>query len=73
MDKKLRAEILALLLLLVAFPMTSWGTTGGSYPVWWIGFLCVIVGGLLPVATRYMDHSTDKIRDVGPEFDDRTS
>lgn len=73
MDKKLRAEILALLLLLVAFPITSWGTTAGSYPVWWIGFLCLIAGGLLPVATRYMDHSTDTIRDVGPEYDDRTS
>jgi hypothetical protein len=25
------------------------------------------------VVTRYMDHSTDTIRDVGLEYDDRTS
>lgn len=73
MDKKLKAETWALVLLFAAFPITSWGTTGGIYLVWWIGFLCLIAGGLLPVWTRYMDHSTDTIRDVGMEFDDRTS
>jgi hypothetical protein len=73
MDKKLQAETLALVLLLIAFPITSWGTTAGSYLVWWIGFICLIAGGLVPVMTRYMDHSGDRIRDVGMEFDDRTS
>jgi hypothetical protein len=73
MDKKLKAETLALVLLLVAFPITSWGTTAGNYLVWWIGFISLVVGGLVPVGTRYMDHSGDKIRDVGMEFDDRTS
>ena len=73
MDKKLKAEILALVLLLVAFPITSWGTTAANYLVWWIGFISLVVGGLVPVMTRYMDHSGDTIRDVGMEFDDRTS
>lgn len=73
MDKKLKAETLALVLLLIAFPITSWGTTAGSYLVWWVGFICLLVGGLVPILTRYMDHSRDKIRDVGMEFDDRTS
>jgi hypothetical protein len=73
MDKKLKAETLALVLLLAAFPITSWGTTAGSYLVWWIGFISLLLGGLVPVLTRYMDHSRDKIRDVGMEFDDRTS
>jgi hypothetical protein len=73
MDKKLKAEIWALLLLCAAFPITSWGTTGGNPPVWWIGFISLVAGGLLPVVTRYMDHSTDTIRDVGLEYDDRTS
>jgi len=73
MDKKLRAETLALVLLMVAFPITSWGTTAGSYLVWWIGFICLIAGGLLPIWTRFMDHSGDTIRDTGMEFDDRTS
>jgi len=41
--------------------------------VWWVGFLCLIVGGLLPVVTRFMDHSGDKPRDAGMEFDERTS
>jgi hypothetical protein len=73
MDKKLKAETLALVLLLAAFPITSWGATAGDPLVWWIGFISLVVGGLLPVWTRYMDHSGDKIRDVGMEFDDRTS
>ena len=73
MDKKLKAEIWALLLLFAAFPITSWGTTGGNRLVWWLGLLSLVVGGLLPVWTRYMDHSGDTIRDVGMEYDDRTS
>jgi len=73
MDKKLKAESLAMLLLFAAFPITSWGTTGGNRLVWWIGLLSVVAGGVLPVMTRYMDHSTDTIRDVGPEYDDRAS
>jgi hypothetical protein len=73
MDRKLKAETLALLLLFAAFPIVSFGTTGGNYLVWWIGLLSLIAGGALPVWTRFMDHSTDTIRDVGMEFDDRTS
>jgi hypothetical protein len=73
MDKKLKAECVAMLLLFAAFPLTSWGTTGAKEVVWWIGLLSLVAGGLLPVMTRYMDHSTDTIRDVGMEYDDRTS
>jgi hypothetical protein len=73
MDKKLKTECLSLLLLFAAFPITSFGTTGGNRPVWWIGLACLVAGGLLPVMTRYMDHSTDTIRDVGMEYDDRVS
>ena len=73
MDKKLKAESLSLVLLFAAFPITSFGTTCGNRLVWWIGLLCLVAGGLLPVLTRYMDHSTDTIRDTGVEYDDRTS
>ena len=73
MDKKLKAEILALLLLFAAFPIVSLGATAGSGLVWWVGLISLILGGVLPVWTRYMDHSGDTIRDVGVEFDDRTS
>jgi hypothetical protein len=73
MDKKLKAECLSLLLLFAAFPITSWGTMGGNQMVWWLGLISLVAGALLPVMTRYMDHSTDTIRDVGMEYDDRTS
>jgi len=72
-DKKLKSECLALVLLFAAFPIISFGATGGNNVVWWIGLVSLVVGGLLPVWTRYMDHSGDTIRDVGMEFDDRTS
>ena len=48
MDKKLRAELLALLLLCAAFPITSFGTTFGNSLVWWIGLACLVAGGVLP-------------------------
>ena len=73
MDKKLKAETLALLLLFAAFPIISFGTTSGNALVWWVGLMSLVLGGVLPVWTRYMDHSRDAIRDVGMEFDDRTS
>ena len=73
MDKKLKAETLALLLLFAAFPITSWGATRGLQLIWVLGLASLIIGGLLPVITRYMDHSADKVRDVGMEYDDRTS
>jgi hypothetical protein len=72
-DKKLKAECLALVLLFVAFPIISLGTTGGSSLVWWAGLMSLVLGGVLPVLTRYMDHSGDTIRDAGIEYDDRTS
>jgi hypothetical protein len=73
MDKKLRAETLAMLLLFAAFPIVSLGATGGNDLVWWVGLLCLVLGGVLPILTRYMDHSGDTVRDMGMEFDDRAS
>jgi hypothetical protein len=73
MDKKLQSECLALVLLLAAFPIISWGATHGGVLVWCIGLLAFIAGGVLPVLTRFMDHSGDRIRDAGVEFDERTS
>jgi nitrate reductase NapE component len=73
LDKKLRSECLALVLLFAAFPLISIGATGDNGVIWWTGLACIVLGGLLPVWTRFMDHSGDTIRDVGIEFDDRTS
>ena len=70
---KLVTEAVALLLLFAAFPLVSVGATGGSAVLWWLGLLCLIAGGLLPVVTRFMDHTKDKPTDVGMEFDERTS
>lgn len=73
MDRKLKAESAALVLLLAAFPIISAGSTSGRAAIWWIGTLAFVAGGVLPVITRYMDHSKDTIRDMGMEFDERTS
>jgi hypothetical protein len=70
---KLVTETVALLLLFAAFPLVSVGATGGVAVVWWLGLLCLIAGGVLPIVTRYMDHTQDKPTDVGMEFDERTS
>jgi hypothetical protein len=73
MDRKLQAETLSLLLLCAAFPIISFGATAGNAWIWVFGLLTLIAGGLLPIITRYMDHSGDTVRDVGMEYDDRTS
>lgn len=70
---KLVAETTALILFVLAFPLTSMGATQGGTSLLWIGFLCFVCGGVLPIATRFMDHSKDKVRDAGVEFDDRAS
>jgi hypothetical protein len=70
---KLVTEGIALLLLFAAFPLISWGTMGGNTLVWVVGLLSLVGGGLLPIVTRYMDHSADKPTDMGMEFDERTS
>jgi hypothetical protein len=72
-DRKLRSECLALLLLFAAFPIVSLGTSADNVLLWWIGLIALVAGGVLPVWTRFMDHSADTIRDVGMEFDDRMS
>lgn len=73
MDKKLVWETVAFVLLLAAFPVISRGATDDSTVVWVIGLAAVVLGGLLPVWTRFMDHSTDKPTDIGMEYDERTS
>ncbi|WP_353189779.1 EmrB/QacA subfamily drug resistance transporter [Pandoraea pnomenusa] len=70
---KLVAETLALILMFVAFPVVSHGSTGNNGFLVTIGLLCVIAAGALPIITRFMDHSKDKVRDAGMEFDDRAS
>ena len=73
MDKKLKSECLALVLLFAGFPIISFGATGSYALLWWIGLVSLVVGGLLPISTRFMDHTGDRIRDQGLEFDERTS
>lgn len=73
MDNKLKWETLAFVLLILAFPIISQGTTHDHAAVWWIGLAAFILGGLIPVGTRFMNHLKDKPRDMGMEFDDRTS
>ena len=73
MDKKLQLETLSFVLLIVAFPAISLGATHDNTAIWVIGLIAVILGGLLPIWTRYMSHANDKPRDMGMEFDERAS
>jgi hypothetical protein len=73
MNNKLTIETISFVLLLVAFPVTSIGTHNDNTAVWVLGLVGLIVAGVLPVWTRFMDHSKDKPRDMGLEFDERAS
>jgi hypothetical protein len=73
MNKKLAIETISFALLIVVFPVTSAGTDNDNKAVWVLGLVALIVGGVLPVWTRFMDHSTDKPTDMGMEHDERIS
>ena len=73
MDRKLQLETLAFVLLIAAFPVISVGTDRDNTAVWVTGFMAVVLGGLLPIWTRYMNHADDEIRDMGMEYDERVS
>ncbi len=73
MNKKLAIETLAFVLLIIAFPVISHGTDNDTRAVWILGIGLMILAGLLSVVTRSMDHSQDKVRDMGPELDERVS
>ncbi|MDH2414750.1 hypothetical protein [Nocardioides sp. CER19] len=73
MDKKLIIETTSFALLILAFPVISLGTDHDSTAVWILGLVAVVVAGVLPIWTRFMDHSTDQPTDMGMEYDDRTS
>lgn len=51
---RLAALSLSLVLLLVAFPMISLGSTLGPPLLWWLGLLALVVGGLIPPAARFL-------------------
>lgn len=73
MNRKLSLETLSLVLLLIAFPIISTGATHSITWLWWVGLVAIVVAGLLPIWTRFMDHSTDKPRDIGMDLDERVS
>ncbi len=53
---------LSMLLLLVAFPLISFGTTQGPPLLWWLGLLALVVGGLIPPAARFLAAGQQKPR-----------
>jgi hypothetical protein len=44
---------LSLILLLAVLPLTSFGTTNDQPVLWWLGLGALLIGGLLPPATRF--------------------
>lgn len=44
----------SLVLMVVAFPLISLGTTSGSVLLWWAGLLALGCGGLIPPLQRLL-------------------
>lgn len=47
------ARITSLLLMLVALPLLSLGTTNALSPIWWAGLASLTLGALIPTALRF--------------------
>lgn len=52
MTSRLVALSASLVLLLIAFPLISIGTTGGSPMLWRLGLAALVTGGILPPLRR---------------------
>jgi hypothetical protein len=44
---------IALVLSLLAFPLVSAGFTQDTEALWWVGIALLVIGGLIPPATRF--------------------
>jgi hypothetical protein len=44
---------IALILLLIAFPLVSIGTVQNMEAVWWLGMLALVAGGVIPPVARF--------------------
>ena len=56
------ARRLSLVLMLVAFPLISVGTTGGRAIVWWLGLASLGIGALIPPVMRFVPPEDDPER-----------
>ncbi len=63
----------AFLLLLAAFPLISFGTTGGNDTLWWAGLALLTVGALIPPVARYAIPDEEEEVSDKPKDSDETS
>jgi hypothetical protein len=61
---------IALVLSLLAFPLVSAGSTQDTETLWWVGIALLVIGGLIPPATRFA--FADDGDDDGNGNDDET-
>ncbi len=45
---------LSFVLLLVSYPLISWGTTRGPELLWWLGLATLVLGAMIPPAQRLL-------------------
>jgi len=57
--------IIAFVLLLIPYPLISFGTVGDVDALWWLGLAALVVGGLIPPITRYLFDKDDEDGDEG--------
>lgn len=60
---------ISLVLMVVPFPLVLYGVLEGIAPLWWSGIVLMIVGGLIPPATRYVfeDENEDEEDEAGAD------
>ncbi|MEX0906651.1 MAG: hypothetical protein WD604_02950 [Balneolaceae bacterium] len=51
---------IALIIMLVPFFLISIGTTEETSSLWWIGLICLVIGGIIPPVTRYAFGESDE-------------
>lgn len=68
MDETTLQEI-SLVLMVAPFPLVLYGVLEGIAPLWWSGIVLMIVGGLIPPATRYVfeDENEDEEDEAGAD------
>jgi hypothetical protein len=70
MDNETKALAAALVLLLIAFPLTALGTERDVTWLWWAGLAVLAAGAVIPPALRFVGADDDDDNDSEDDNDD---
>ena len=57
---EMTVQMVSLVLMLVPLPLVAYGVLEDIAFLWWGGIVLIVIGGLIPPATRYLFEDEDE-------------